>query len=587
MYSPDRSNFTASLSNAASNRRDFLVRAGGAIVSASAISTLLTGRAIASPGAALPRYRIERIDSKTLVIADSLPGGHWVGLDPAWFYEPDPNMAMYSIYDQLYHTPDGSNPTDVRPLLASGMPELSDDLLTATIALRQGVKFHHTGNEMTADDVIFSFERLVATRSQPSFLATDYWTGIENVDDYTIRLTLPSPNAGLAALLSSIQLSVTDSKQVMAFGGTTEEPHFDDNTTEEQKASNASIIANRDAQSQINQQSVGTGPFMVDRWEPETSVVLVVNPDFWGEPPAIEQIIFTNIAEPNTQLQAVETGDADIAYALNPDSLSTVQSNPDLQVIEGRSLSIQYMAMNLHPEHGGPLADQRVRQAFAQAIDYDAIIRDILLGGAVRPALPIPIPLSGSESMQAKAYSYDPARAQQLWDAAGFGEQTIQINYDADGPGEGGVDLTTLATAVKSYLEAIEGVTISLNPLPGVQRTETYRRGEFQMTFAQWIPDFPDADAYAAPFFRTGTAVAKRVGYSNPEVDELLRQGLEATDPAKRDAIYQRIQELVLPDIPYIVLYQPSFRKPASISVQGVTVHPVYLLNLRDASKTE
>lgn len=569
------------------NRREFLMKAGAAGVSATALSTYLTGKAIAAPGASTPRYHVEMADTRTLVVTDALSGAYWLGLDPAWYYEINPTMAMFAIYDQLYAGFDGSNPTKIEPLLAEGMPELSEDLLTATIRLKQGIKFQNTGNEMTADDVVFSFQRLAATYAQSSFLATDYWTEVRKVDDHTIELVLPAPNAGLAAILSSIPLSITDSKQVIEFGGTTERPDFTDETTDEEKASNSSILANRDAQNLINQTSVGTGPFKIDQWDTNSSVILVANPDYWGEPPQIDQIIFTNIVEANAQLQAVEIGDADIAYSLNPDNIAAVESNPDLQILQERSLSIQYLAMNLNEEFGGPVANRLVRQAFAHAIDYDSILNDILLGGAVRPALPIPLPLAGSEAILEQAYTYDLEKAQALWDESGVGEREIELTYDSDSPGEGGVNLETLATAVKANLEGINGVTIRLSPLPGNERIGLFRAGEFQTTISPWSPDYPDADTFATPFFQTGTAAAARVSYSNPEVDALLRQGLEETDPAARDQIYMQIQELVLPDIPYIVLYQPVYRKPARVNVQGVTVHPIYMLNLRDASKTE
>ncbi len=581
------SDLAARMHRAEWSRRDLIKNAGVAGVSATALSTFLTGRAIAAPGASLPRYHVELIDSKTLVVTDALSGSYWLGLDPAWYYEINPTMAMFAIYDQLYAGPDGSNPTDIQPLLADGMPALSDDLLTATIKLRQGIKFQRTGNEMTADDVIFSFNRLAATYAQSSFLATDYWTDIQKVDDYTIQLTLPAPNSGLAAVLASIPLSITDSTQVAEWGGTTDRPDFTDTTTDDEKANNTSILANKDAQARINEQGAGTGPFMVDQWDTNSSVILIANPDFWGEAPKVEQIIFTNITEANAQLQAVETGDADIAYSLNPDSLASIESNPDLQIIQGASLSIQYLAMNLDEEFGGPVANPQVRQAFAYAIDYDSIINNILLGGAVRPALPIPIPFPGSEAMLEKAYTYDPAKAQELWDASGVGDQEIEITYDSDAPGEGGVNLETLATAVKANLEAIDGLTIKLSPMPGNERIGKYRARDFQATISPWSPDYPDVDTFATPFFQSNTAAAQRVSYSNPEVDKLLRQGLEETDPDKRAEIYLHIQELVLPDIPYIVLYQPVYRKPARTSVQGVTVHPIYMMNLRDASKTE
>ncbi len=580
-------NLVENLHNSELTRRDFMVKAGVAGMSASALSMLLTGRAFAAPGSSVPRYLVEKIDASTLVVTDALSGAYWLGLDPAWYYEINPTMAMFAIYDQLYAGQDGANPTDIQPLLADGMPELSEDLLTATIKLKQGIKFQHTGNEMTADDVIFSYQRLAATYAQSSFLATDYWTDIQKVDDYTIALTLAAPNSGLAAVLASIPLSITDSKQVAEFGGNTDRPEFTDTTTDDDKAKNESILANKDAQNLINSTSVGTGPFMVDQWDTNSSVILIANPDYWGEAPKVEQIIFTNIVDANAQLQAVETGDADIAYSLNPDSVASVEANPDLQIIAGSSLSIQYLAMNLNEKFGGPLANQQARQAFAYAVDYDSIINNILLGGGVRPALPIPLPLSGSEEMLASAYTLDLTKAQELWDASGVGDQEVEITYDSDSPGEGGVNLETLATAVKANLEAINGVTIKLSPLPGNDRVGKSRAGEFQATISPWSPDYPDVDTYATPFFQTDTAAAKRVSFSNPEVDGLLKQGLAETDPAKRDAIYLQIQQLVLPDIPYIVLYQPVFRKPASVKVEGVTVHPIYMMNLRGASKTE
>ncbi|MEZ4532803.1 MAG: ABC transporter substrate-binding protein [Thermomicrobiales bacterium] len=569
------------------NRRDFLIKAGAAGMTATMLSSMLVDRAMAAPSGGTSRYIVNQIDAKTLVIADTISGGDWLTLDPAWYYEINPTMAMFVIYEPLYYSPDGSDPTAIQPLLADGMPALSDDLLTATVKLRQDITFANTGNPMTADDVIFSFNRLAATQFQPSFLATDYWTEVKKVDDYTIEFTLAAPNSGLAAVLSSTPLSITDSKQVMEFGGTTDKPTYADDATDDEKAADASIIANKDAQELINNTSVGTGPYVVDQWDLTSSVILVANPNYWGEPPKFDQIIFTNVTEANAQLQAVQTGDADIAYSLNPDSAASVQEDPNLQLIEGPTLALQYLAMNLNPERGGAVSNPQVRQAIAHAINYQSIIDNILLGAGVRPALPIPLPLPGSEAMLEFAYQYDLAKAQELWDASGVGEQEIEITYDSDSVGEGGVNLETLATAVKADIEAINGAKVVLAPLPGTERIGNYRNKDFQATISPWTPDYPDVDTYATPFFRSETAAAARVGYSNPEVDALLDQGLAETDPAKREEIYLQIQQLVLPDTPYVVLYQPIDRKPANVAVQDVTVHPMYILNLRNGSKTE
>ena len=95
----------------------FLKKAGMAAVSASALSMLLTGRTFAAPGSSTPRYLVDQIDAKTLVVTDALSGAYWLGLDPAWYYEINPTMAMFAIYDQLYAGQDGSE-SDQHPAIA-------------------------------------------------------------------------------------------------------------------------------------------------------------------------------------------------------------------------------------------------------------------------------------------------------------------------------------------------------------------------------------------------------------------------------------------------------------------------------------
>jgi peptide/nickel transport system substrate-binding protein len=574
------SDLVAALNRGELSRRDFLKRASYAGVSASAAAAMLRNGASAAPGSRAPSLARNQIDASTLVIADTTSGGgYWLSLDPGWFFEINPTAAMRAIYDGLYHLPDAANPTDVQPLLAEGMPEFSEDGLTATIKVRQGITFHGTGTEMTAKDWVFSWNRLKNIGAQPSFLGADYWTEVVAVDDYTLQLTLPSPNAALASVLCAVQLTVTDSEAVKALGGTDATPSAEEDSPE--------VQANADARDQISQSSVGTGPFMVTQWDVNSEVIVERNPDYWGEAPAVERIIWRNIVEANAQLQAVQTGEADIAYALNLESLPSVREDETLQLLEGVGLQIQYIAFNLREERGGPLANVDVRQALAAAIDYDGILEGILGGGAQRPAAPVPLPLTGSEEVLPNAYTEDLARAQELWDASGVGEQEIEITYDSDGPGVGGVNLETLATKIKADLERINGCTIALAPMPGVERVTAYRNQEFQATISPWAPDYPDVDTFATPFGQTDTGAAGRVGFSDPEVDDLLRQGISEQDPAARTEIYVQIQQKLIDAAPYIVLFQPNEQKVARSVVQGVTTHPVYMMELRNASKTE
>jgi len=150
-------------------------------------------------------------DPATLVGLDNLPGQNWLYYDPARLYEINPASGFQVVYECLYHIPDGYEIGVIEPLLAEDMPEISEDGLTATIKIRSGVTFHNTGNEMTADDWIWSWNRLKNLLGNPSFLVTDFIESFTAVDPSTIEIKLLSPNAALAAILTSLPFSVSDS----------------------------------------------------------------------------------------------------------------------------------------------------------------------------------------------------------------------------------------------------------------------------------------------------------------------------------------------------------------------------------------
>ncbi len=567
-------------------RREFFVRGTAAGLSASVLAAGLAHSVDAAPSGATKRgLSANQADATTLVIADALSGGAWLTADPAWFYEISSAAMMNVVYECLYHVPDGANATDIQPLLADGPPEFSEDGLTVTVKLKQGVKFHTSGNVMTAADWIFSFNRCKNIGYQPSFLAIDYWTNVEAVDDATLKFTLASPNAALAAVLTSLPLAVTDSKAVAALGGTDAPPSMTPAEGSDDKA--PEVTANEEAKALIDAASVGTGPYKLVQWDVNSECIVERNPDYWGEAPKLERIIWRNVLEPNAQLQAVQVGEVDMAYALQVDQIETVKADANLQVINGPTLAISYIGFNTREEKGGPLAKKEVRQALARAIDYDGIINSLLNGAAVQPATCIPVPLTGTQEVLDLKPTLDLAKAQELWDASGVGEQEIEFIYDSDSPAVGNVNYESLATKIKSDLEQINGCKVKLSPLPGTERIARYRGKDFQATISPWTPDYPDVDSYAGPFARTDVAAAGRVGFSDPEVDAWLDAGLSETDPAKRTQIYVDIQKKMIDAQAFICLYQPEDNKPASIKVQGVAVHSVYQIQLRNASKTE
>jgi peptide/nickel transport system substrate-binding protein len=559
--------YMARLQNARLNRRTFVQGAAAAAVALPVGAGLVVDRVSAAPLAA----PLSQIDAKTLVIADDLrPGNQWITFDPAWIYEINSAAGQCLVYEALYDLPDSTKPDEFTPLIAADFPQVSEDGLEVVIPLRSGVKFH-SGNEMTADDVVFSWNRLKNIKFQPSFLATDYWSSVEAVDPLTIKINLVSPNAALVAILASIPLAVSDSKLLRENGGTDAEDADKTDT----------------AKDWLNEgNSAGTGPYRLTKWDLGSEVIIEMNPDYCGEAPKLDRIIWRNVPDANSQLQAVQAGEADIAYSVDPDVAASVTEDENLQLISGPSLAIEYLAMHTKEEVGGPLANRTLRQALGHAIDYDGIINGLMAGAAIQPATIAPEPLPGTVEVQDKKYVTDIAKAQQLFDEAGGGPVELTLSYGAGDIGSGGLDVETICTKLQADLQKIEGLTIKLNPMDTAQRLEQYRAAKLAFTIGPWTPDFPDIHAYAEPFGRTDVAAAKRVGYSNPEVDAALDAAIAESDPEARTALYVEVLTHIIEDAPFLILYQPLDQKPANKNVQDVQPHSIYQLYLRNASKS-
>jgi peptide/nickel transport system substrate-binding protein len=547
------------------NRRR-LVQAGAA---ATAAATLPLARDLAAPRAvaAAPRAQSE---ANQLVVLDSLQTQNWLYMDPGKFYEINPSAALNMLYESLYHIPDGSKIGEIKPLLATDMPAYSSDGLTATIKIRDGVKFQNSGNPMTADDWVWSWYRLKNLKGNPSFLFTDFLDSVKAVDPHTLEIKLLSPNAALPAILSAQMMGVMDSKAGKANGGSAEEgADQSDKLTDWINKGN----------------SIGTGMYNLTQWDISGEVILEKNPDYWGDAPKFDRIIFRNVADTSTQLQLLETGEADLAFAVDPDKISEVQSNPGLQLLESPSLAIEYVAMHTHPEVGGPLAKKEARQAIAHAIDYDGIITGLLGGHADRPATIAPLGLLATEDVKDKAYTTDIAKANELWKAAGAGTTELSLTYGAGQLTPAGLSRDVLAPKLQQDIQKIDGVTVKLVPMDSNERLQMYRDGKLQFTMSDWSPDYDDVHTYCDPFGHTGGAAAKRVGYSDPEVDKLLTQGIAELDEAKRKEIYIKIQEALIDAAAFLVEFQPHYLSPASKAVKGVQPHGIYILQLRYASK--
>ncbi len=540
-----------------------------------AAAATTTGAATTAPAAASPAAGSTTAAAKSggqIVMGRDI--SDLITFDPGHVYEVSSNPIMGSAYETLVF----QNPPDITkyvPVLAKDVPTtqnggISADGKTYTFHLRDNVKFH-TGNTMTADDWVFSLTRLHFLSDNPSFLADPYSTdtavNVKAVDPMTVQFTLAAPNVAFLSYMSTNNSVVLDSKAVMAKGGTA--------------AANAKDTDK--AKDFLDQNSAGTGPFILKSFTQKDQVVMDKNPNYWGTPATYDRFIMKEMKDSGTEQQQLEAGAIDIANDLDPDAVAQLDKTGKYTITKGNTLDHVYLALTTSADVGGPLANKLVRQAIGYAIDYDGIITGLLKGAAVRPPTIIPIGLLGVDK-QPQMYKTDLAKAKDLIKQANAVGQTVKFTYGAGTVVEN-VSADTLAAKLKADIEQT-GLKVELAPVETTTRLSDYRAGKLQFTVSNWSPDYADVHTYAEPFGKTGGAAAKRVKYSNPQVDALLAQGLTETDSAKRADIYGQIQKIIQDDAPFLVLEQPVAQIVSKKTITGYVYHPVDLVNPYLLSKT-
>ncbi len=473
-------------------------------------------------------------------------------LDPHRQYEIAPPMIMHAAYETLV-TFRGTDYTTVVPHLAERF-DVSPDGRSYTFRLRPNVRFH-TGGTMTARDVRFSFERLRNLKDNPAWLM-DEVQEVAVVDDLTVRITLKAPNAAFLSMLVSPNFSVVDSAFVRGKGGTdAPDAKTADKATE-----------------WLDQHSAGTGPFILKGWTRNVEVVLERNPHYWRKPAALAKVVVRQVPDAATQRMMVGRGDIDVAQNLDVDLIASFKKAGAGKVIEGATMDLVYLAMTTNPQISKELADKRVRQAIAAAIDYDGIVQGLMKGAAVRPPSVIPLGLLGVDPALAPRRDLDRARA--LLKAAGLDKGfTVRMVYPTGVTY--GLSRETLATKIQSDLAPL-GIKVELEPREVVAWRAGYREGKLAMTVADWTPDFLDPHGWAVPFAVKGESAAKRVYYDNPEAGKLAVEAAKALDPKKRAEMYRQAQKFLVEDAPFVGLIQPKILIAVRPTVTGYGFNPVW-----------
>jgi peptide/nickel transport system substrate-binding protein len=498
------------------------------------VAAVLSGPAVSAPAL------------RTLVVG---VGHDQTTLDPARGYEIVGGLVHKATYNTLVTLAPGDIGTIV-PDLAERW-RVTPDGKTYVFTLRRGVRFV-SGNELTAEDVKWSYERVKGIRGNPSFLF-DTIQAVEVRDARTVVLRLTQPDPALLAKMTFGAFAVLDSKTVQARGG----------------VSGPDARERDQAQRWLDQNSAGTGPFILRRWVRESEVVVERNPTYWGGPPKLDRVIFRHLPQSATQKLALEAGDIDIALELNAEQARALAANPNVQIVRGPTTDLFFLLANRNPAlSGGIMSNPKVVQAIRYAIDYQGI-KELAGGVGITPPTLVGVGFAGAWD-ESRAPRRDLARARQLLAEAGYPTGfEIELEY-ATKLGRSGVEMDLLAPKIQADLAEV-GIRVRLKPGDLQTTLANYRAGNEAFGLWLWGADFPDINDRLA--FLPNGIVGRRAGWTDDRADEVIKslrdQAMVETDPRRRAQIWDRIQAYLVENSPFVPLIQPVAQVALRRTVKG------------------
>ncbi len=444
-------------------------------------------------------------------------------LDPASPGNRDTETIIRNMYDGLL----------TRDAQMHVVPELVDrwrqvDPVTYEFHLRDGVRFHD-GTPMTAEDVKFTFDRVLSGKiggqTNPRKDLLGPLTRIDIVDPHTVRLVLSTPWPLLPAMLP-FQEVVSE-----AFV---------------KRVGDAGLVS----------QENGTGPFRLKEWVRADRIVMERVPDYYGGsteiPPAgpahVDRVIYKVMPDNATRVAALLAGDIDIINGLPVTAISQVKDNPSTTVMTVNGTRTFFLAIN---NNKPPFTDVRVRRALNHAVDRKLIVAR-LLNGLATPLDGVLSPDAFGFDPNLPTYAYDPARAKALLAEAGASNLTLTI--DTDGASKG------IAEAIASLITR-SGITAHVQVWETAVIVPIWRSAEKRKDHDLFITSWGNASLDPSDIMMPavhGGGRGNSAGYANPEVDKLLDQAEVETDQDKRRALYQRVQEIVHNDAPWVFLWLPQ-----------------------------
>jgi peptide/nickel transport system substrate-binding protein len=424
---------------------------------------------------------------------------------------------------------------ELKPWLAERW-EIADPQ-TYIFHLRQGVKFHN-GQALTSRDVKWTLDSLLTGKIRSSKSAAySKVASVDAPDDATVVIHLKEPQASLLWNLSDGAIGV------VPYG----------------------------SGENFNQHPIGSGPFRFVRATQDKEVVVERNPDYWADKARLQSVEFRVIPDATTRALELRKHSADVAVnSLTADTVLVLQRDPGLEVMQSPGTIYAYLAMNLRDP---VLKDVRVRQALAHAIDVQPIIQ-YLFRGQAQPAYSILPPEHWAYDGEVARYPYDPSKARQILDAAGY-KATNGVRFHVTMKSSTDETTRLMAAVLQQQLRDV-GIALDIRTFDFATFFSDITKGAYQLYSMRWIGGNQDPDIFEYVFDSASFPPkrANRTFYSNPKVDALIREGRTTLDQSKRKAIYAEVQQIIAQDVPYVNLWYLDNVIVHTKRLRGIEVNP-------------
>lgn len=481
-------------------------------------------------------------------------GGDSAALDPAIVTDGESLKIAQQVFDTLLDYKEGT--TEVMPSLAESWT-ISDDALTYTFKLREGVKFHD-GTDFNADAVVFNFNRWGDTKSKYKFEGDsfDYYDSMFGPEeDRVIASVTATDPTTVVFKLNKPQAPFLQNLAMTCFGI-------------------ASPKAIEDEKANFKSNPVGTGPFVFKEWKRSDSITLDKNPNYWQEGlPKMDQVIIRSIPDNTARYNALQNGEIDMMEDLSPDDLATLEANPALQKINRPPFNVAYLGFNTTKK---PFDDPKVRVALNYAVDKKGLI-DAFFAGQAEPAVnPIPPTLWGYNK-SVEDYPYDLAKAKQLLADAGYPNGLDQelTFYAMPVPRPYMPDGRKVAEVIQASFEQI-GVKVKIESPEWATYLEDLKNGTKDDLFIiGWTGDNGDPDNFFYPLLDKDSIGGNNYSqYDSEEFHDLIVKAQQETDQAERSKLYEQAQVIVKKDAPWVPLVHSTPLLAAKAELKGYVPSP-------------